>query len=271
MGAKVEGLDVAAVAQVPGMQPVALPDGRQILGDQAVLELRRPGMAGFGKGLLGFCDLADPGCVRFPGVDEAPLPGHHPSTHRDLACHDRRVHAPPVPALTKTVFDMTGEHAAQCAALDAPRFPHHDRVMLNETMARETLMAAGMDLVPCLNDPMYGNPMIGPDGSIMLFDHGYSPTRGRCHDLGIRPGKMILAPAQEPDLIEDHLGTDPHGLVGRVTLSKALADVTWTPGAMVRPRMSRPDLDLHGSDTGKPMRFRQITGHPRRPAQPGAA
>ena len=84
------------------------------------------------------------------------LPDHRPSTHSDFACRDKRVaaiaayrrmHALPALGLTKTVFDMIDEHAAQCRTLDAPRFRHHDWVMLNEAMAREALMAAGMDPV----------------------------------------------------------------------------------------------------------------------------
>lgn len=101
------------------------------------------------------------------------LPDHRTSTHSDFASRDKRVaaisayrrmHALPALELTKTVFDMIDEHARQCATLDAPRFRLHDWVMLNETMAREALTAAGMDLVPCFNDPMPGNFMIGRTG-----------------------------------------------------------------------------------------------------------
>ncbi|ATQ57850.1 phosphotransferase [Paracoccus yeei] len=204
------------------------------------------------------------------------LPDHRPSTHSDFACRDKRVaaiaayrrmHALPALGLTKTVFDMIDEHAAQCRTLDAPRFRHHDWVMLNEAMAREALMAAGMDLVPCFNDPMPGNFMIGPDGSIMLIDYEYSSMNDRCYDLGIWFGEMFFTPAQEMELIEEYFGHAPRDLVARVTVHKALADVKWALWSMVQLRVSRLDFDFHKYGMWKLMRFRQITGHPDWPAQ----
>ena len=204
------------------------------------------------------------------------LPDHRPSTHSDFACRDKRVaaiaayrrmHALPALGLTKTVFDMIDEHAAQCRTLDAPRFRHHDWVMLNEAMAREALMAAGMDLVPCFNDPMPGNFMIGPDGSIMLIDYEYSSMNDRCYDLGIWFGEMFFTPAQEMELIEEYFGHAPRDLVARVTVHKALADVKWAFWSMVQLRVSRLEFDFHKYGMWKLMRFRQITGHPDWPAQ----
>ncbi|MTD98816.1 phosphotransferase [Paracoccus sp. YIM 132242] len=204
------------------------------------------------------------------------LPGHRASTHSDFAARDkraaaiaayRRMHALPALGLTKTVFDMIDEHAAQCRDLDAPRFRNHDWVMLNESMAREALLASGLDLVPCFNDPMPGNFMIGPDGSIMLIDYEYSSMNDRCYDLGIWFGEMFFAPAQEMELIEEYFGRVSRDLVARVTVHKALADVKWALWSMVQLRVSRLDFDFHKYGMWKLMRFRQITGHPDWPAQ----
>ncbi len=199
------------------------------------------------------------------------LPEHRPSTHSDFAdpvkrqaaiAAYRRMHALPRLHLTKTIFDMIDEHRAQVAQLDAPRFRDQDWIMLNEAMAREALLASGLDLVPSFNDPMPGNFMIGPDGAIMLIDYEYSSMNDRCYDLGIWFGEMFFTPRQEAELIEEYFGTVRPEIVSRVTVHKALADVKWALWSMVQLRVSRLEFDFHKYGMWKLMRFRHITGHP---------
>mgnify|MGYP000880745007 FL=1 len=199
------------------------------------------------------------------------LPEHRPSTHSDFAdpvkrqaaiAAYRRMHALPRLHLTKTIFDMIDEHRAQVAQLDAPRFRDQDWIMLNEAMAREALLASGLDLVPSFNDPMPGNFMIGPDGAIMLIDYEYSSMNDRCYDLGIWFGEMFFTPRQEAELIEEYFGAVRPEIVSRVTVHKALADVKWALWSMVQLRVSRLEFDFHKYGMWKLMRFRHITGHP---------
>ncbi|PTW46627.1 phosphotransferase [Rhodovulum kholense] len=193
-----------------------------------------------------------------------------PSTHSDFAVPEnrraaiaayRRMHALPPLAATKTVFDMIDEHAAQAADLGAPRFRDHDWIMLNEAMARAALMASGLDLVPCFNDPMPGNFMMGEDGSILLIDYEYASMNDRCYDLGIWFGEMFFTPAQELELIEAYFGAVRPEIVSRVIVHKALADVKWALWSMVQLKVSRLAFDFHKYGMWKLMRFRQITGH----------
>ena len=199
------------------------------------------------------------------------LPEHRPSTHSDFAdpvkrqaaiAAYRRMHALPRLHLTKTIFDMIDEHKAQVAQLDAPRFRDQDWIMLNEAMAREALLASGLDLAPSFNDPMPGNFMIGPDGAIMLIDYEYSSMNDRCYDLGIWFGEMFFTPRQEAELIEEYFGAVRPEIVSRVTVHKALADVKWALWSMVQLRVSRLEFDFHKYGMWKLMRFRHITGHP---------
>lgn len=199
------------------------------------------------------------------------LPAHRPSTHSDFAALDkrraaiaayRRMHALPALDQVKTVFDMIDEHAAQVADLGAPRYRNQDWVMLNAAMAREALLASGLDLVPCFNDPMPGNFMIGPDGDIMLIDYEYSSMNDRCYDLGIWFGEMFFTPQQEIELIEEYFGQARPEIVARVIVHKALADVKWALWSMVQLKVSRLEFDFHKYGIWKLMRFRQITGHP---------
>ena len=199
------------------------------------------------------------------------LPRHRPSTHSDFAdpakrraaiAAYRRMHALPALDLTKTIFDMIDEHDRQVAELGAPRYRNQDWVMLQQGLAREALLASGLDLVPGFNDPMPGNFMIGPDGAIMLIDYEYCSMNDRCYDLGIWFGEMFFTPEQEAELIEEYFGTVRPEIVSRITVHKALADVKWALWSMVQLRVSRLEFDFHKYGTWKLMRFRQITGHP---------
>jgi thiamine kinase-like enzyme len=193
------------------------------------------------------------------------------STHSDFADPAMRhaaidayrtMHALPSLDQTKTVFDMIDEHAKQVADLDAPLFVDGHWITLNQTMARDAIKAAGLDLVPCFNDPMPGNFMIGQDGSIMLIDYEYASMNDRCYDLGIWFGEMFYTRDQELELIEAYFGHVRPQTVSRVIVHKALADVKWALWSMVQLRVSRLDFDFHKYGMWKLMRFRQITGHP---------
>ncbi|RLL63633.1 choline kinase family protein [Paenirhodobacter hankyongi] len=199
------------------------------------------------------------------------LPDRRPSTHSDFAdpakrraaiAAYRRMHGMPALGLTKTVFDMIDEHAAQVADLGAPHYRDEAWVMFNAGLARQALEASGLDLVPSFNDPMPGNFMIGPDGSVMLIDYEYASMNDRCYDLGIWFGEMFFTPEQELELIEDYFGEVRRDIVARVTVHKALADVKWALWSMVQLKVSRLDFDFHKYGVWKLMRFRQITGHP---------
>jgi thiamine kinase-like enzyme len=171
-----------------------------------------------------------------------------------------RLHSLPKLGLTKTIFDMIDEHSQQVVDLDSPRFRDADWVMLNTQMAKDAIHASGMDLVPCFNDPMPGNFMIGQDGSIMLIDYEYASMNDRCYDLGIWFGEMFFTPAQELVLIEEYFGNVRRDIVSRIVVHKALADVKWALWAMVQLRVSRLDFDFHKYGMWKLMRFRSIVG-----------
>lgn len=199
------------------------------------------------------------------------MPDRWPSTHSDfvdagtrhaaIAAY-RKMHALPALDQTKTVFDMIDEHARQVADLNAPAFVDGHWIMLNERMAREAIHAAGLDLVPCFNDPMPGNFMIGEDGSIMLIDYEYASMNDRCYDLGIWFGEMFYTPERELELIEAYFGEVRPEIVSRVIVHKALADVKWALWSMVQLRVSRLEFDFHKYGMLKLRRFRQIVGHP---------
>ncbi|WP_043446311.1 choline kinase family protein [Halotalea alkalilenta] len=199
------------------------------------------------------------------------MPTHRASTHSVFADSEarlaaidayRRFHALPSLMLTKTVFDMIDEHEEQVRTLGAPQPPDGEWIALNYRLARSALEASGLDLVPCFNDPMPGNFMVGPDGAIMLIDYEYASMNDRCYDLGIWFGEMFFSPAVEHALIEAYFGHVTDQLVARVTIHKALADIKWAAWSMVQMMVSQLEFDYFKYGAWKLMRFRAIVGDP---------
>lgn len=170
----------------------------------------------------------------------------------------RRMHAIEPLVLKKTVFDMIDEHAEQIRSLRGWLPPDYAWLNRQYLLARAALEASGLDLAPCFNDPMPGNFMISPDGSIMLIDYEYASMNDRCYDLGIWFGEMFFTPEQEIELIEAYFGEVRPEIVARVTVHKALADVKWSLWSFVQQKVSELDFDYFKYGQWKLMRLRTI-------------
>ncbi|MBD8554287.1 phosphotransferase [Rhizobium sp. CFBP 8762] len=197
-----------------------------------------------------------------------------PSTHRDFAdphirgnavATYREFHsAPPLP-LTKTVFDMIEEHFAQVSELNG--YWPLDHVWLRDQyrQARAALEASGLDLVPCFNDPMPGNFLIGDDKSVKLIDFEYASNNERLYDLAIWSGEMFFSEEIDREVIEEYFGVYTFAYHARFTVLKALADIKWSTWAMVQNRISTLDFDFYKYGIWKHMRARDIINDPRWP------
>ncbi|MFK7881520.1 phosphotransferase [Roseobacter sp.] len=192
-------------------------------------------------------------------------------TNGDLAREDtrlaaigayRKMHAIEPLTLEKSVFDMIDEHADQVSELKGWLPPDYAWLNHQYILARSALEASGMDLVPCFNDPMPGNFMIGNDGSIMLIDYEYASMNDRCYDLGIWFGEMFFTPDQEVELIEAYFAEVRPEIVSRVTVHKALADVKWALWSFVQQQVSALDFDYFKYGQWKLMRLRSIMHSP---------
>lgn len=199
------------------------------------------------------------------------IPDRRACTNSDLAREDtrlaaigayRKMHAIEPLTLEKSVFDMIDEHADQVSELEGWLPPDYAWLNHQYMLARSALEASGMDLVPCFNDPMPGNFMIGADGSIMLIDYEYASMNDRCYDLGIWFGEMFFTPDQEVELIEAYFGEVRPEIVSRVTVHKALADVKWALWSFVQQKVSALDFDYFKYGQWKLMRLRSIMHSP---------
>lgn len=202
------------------------------------------------------------------------IEGRRPSTHKDFAAPAIRAEAvrtyrrfhegPPLP-LTKTVFDMIEEHHLQVEELDGHRPPDHVWLARVAADAKAALEASGMDLVPCFNDPMPGNFLIGDDGSIRLIDFEYASNNERLYDLAIWSGEMFFSEAIDQEIIEEYFGRFDRQLHARFVVLKALADIKWSSWAMVQNRISTLEFDFYKYGIWKHMRARAIIADPRWP------
>jgi thiamine kinase-like enzyme len=165
--------------------------------------------------------------------------------------------------LTKTVFDMIDEHIDQARSLGGAFPPDWAWLFKQYRLARAALEASGIDLVPCFNDPMPGNFMLGADKSIMLIDYEYSSNNDRCYDLGIWCGEMFFSEAVEAEIIETYFGHFDPVMKARLTVHKALADIKWSTWAMVQNKLSTLDFDFYKYGAWKHMRARSIMRDPR--------
>ncbi|WP_332303162.1 choline/ethanolamine kinase family protein [Rhizobium sp. GR12] len=202
------------------------------------------------------------------------IDGRRASTHRDFADPAirneavrvyRQFHDAPALPLTKTVFDMIEEHFDQARLLDGHWPLDHDWLFRSYRQARAALEASGLDLVPCFNDPMPGNFLIGDDKSIKLIDFEYASNNERLYDLAIWSGEMFYSEDTDCEIIEEYFGFYNKACHARFIVHKALADIKWSTWAMVQNRISTLDFDFYKYGIWKHMRARSIIHDPRWP------
>lgn len=185
-----------------------------------------------------------------------------PAVCRSAVAALRRLHQAPPLMLTKTVFDMIGEHVAQVAQLGGWSPPDLPWQLRQVDCARAAVTASGFDMVPCFNDPMPGNFLVDDAKGVMLIDYEYASNNDRCYDLGIWFGEMFFGPVQEAELTEAYFGRVTAQSAARIRVYKALADIKWATWSMVQERVSALDFDYRKYGVWKHMRARRVMHDP---------
>jgi len=163
---------------------------------------------------------------------------------------------------TKTVFDMIEEHREQIATVSASMPDATNGLITAYYQARQALEAAGLDFVPCFNDPMPGNFLLSPTDHLVLIDYEYSSNNDRCYDLGAWSTEMFFDTATEAAMIEAYFGTFDPRMMNRVTVYKALADIKWTLWSMLQNKISLLEFDFSKYGLWKLLRARSIVERP---------
>ncbi|QNP81200.1 choline/ethanolamine kinase family protein [Agrobacterium tumefaciens] len=259
---EVEGDDLGYFLKIPGRGTEMFIDRKA-----AAAASKQAEAIGVGPKTFDYLDHLDIEIAEF-------IDGRRASTHKDFADPAirneavrvyRQFHDAPALPLTKTVFDMIEEHFDQVRVLGGHWPLDHDWLFRSYKQARAALEASGLDLVPCFNDPMPGNFLIGDDKSIKLIDFEYASNNERLYDLAIWSGEMFYSEDVDCEIIEEYFGFYNKACHARFIVHKALADIKWSTWAMVQNRISTLDFDFYKYGIWKHMRARSIIHDPRWP------
>jgi thiamine kinase-like enzyme len=186
-----------------------------------------------------------------------------PKIQSDVLNLYRQLHAGPKLSLTKTIFDMIEEHVEQGRELGSD-FPHDmPWIMHRYGQAKAAFMASGLDVVPCFNDPMPGNFLVGVDPRaatkpMRLIDYEFASNNERSYELGVLFAEMFFDEALTASLIEQYLGSVRPDMAARVIVNRALADIKWASWAVVNRKLKDWDFDYQKYGLWKYMRARDV-------------
>lgn len=175
----------------------------------------------------------------------------------------RRFHSGPQLGLTKTIFDMIEEHLDQARRFGSALPEDIAWIEHRYAQAKAALMAAGLDLVPCFNDPMPGNFLMGAGKPMKLIDYEFASNNERAYELGVLFGEMFYDEPLTMTLIETYYGAVSSQAVARVFVNRALADIKWASWAVVTRKISAWDFDYQKYGVWKYMRARELLNDPR--------
>ena len=157
----------------------------------------------------------------------------------------KRLHAGPRFTLTKTYFDMIEEHRRQAAELGAPLPPDIDWMMWHYGRARHALEAAGLDLVPCMNDTYVIDFMANERKEVKFVDFEYASNNDRCSELAIWFCEVFFSDATQDRMLEAYFGSVRREIKARVAIYKGLLFVKWTMWAAIQRRISTLPFDFY--------------------------
>lgn len=165
---------------------------------------------------------------------------------------------------TKTVFDMIDEHLEQAGELDV-RLPRDFDVLLAEYgAARQAVLASGLDLAPCHNDPMPGNFLIADGEPIKMVDFEFASDNERAYEIAVLLTEMFYGERETLELIEAYYGNASWPVAARVQVFGALADLKWGLWGCVTNKLNSAwDFDYHKYGVWKLMRSRIKMADPR--------
>ncbi|MGZ9825783.1 phosphotransferase [Tsukamurella ocularis] len=201
------------------------------------------------------------------------LEGYSACTNGDLKRDDipleivklyRTLHASGPLGHRKTVLDMIDEHLAQATEL-AVSLPAFTGALVTEyRAARDALIAGGLDLVPCHNDPMPGNFLYHPTRPMKLVDYEFASDNERAYELAVLVTEMFYDDARVHEMVEEFYGRADFATVARVEVFSALADLKWGLWGCVNQRLTDAwDFDYHKYGAWKLMRSRLKMNDPR--------
>ncbi|TWS25047.1 phosphotransferase [Tsukamurella sputi] len=227
---------------------------------------KRAGALGIGPEIVFFDSATGVEVVEF-------LEGYSTCTNGDLKRADiplqivglyRTLHASGPLGHRKTVLDMIDEHLTQAAELDVRLPAFTDSLISEYRAARAALLAGGLDIVPCHNDPMPGNFLYHPTRPMKLVDYEFASDNERAYELAVLVTEMFYDDVRVHEMVEEFYGRADFATVARVEVFSALADLKWGLWGCVNQRLTDAwDFDYHKYGAWKLMRSRLKMNDPR--------
>ena len=128
----------------------------------------------------------------------------------------------------------------------------------NFYIAKEKLLKAGLDLVPCFHDPIAGNFLFSKSGELKMVDFEYSFQGDRYYDLAVFFGEMFFTDEIEDELLNQYFGESDEIIKSKIYIYKAIADIKWASWAFIQDKLSTLDFDFYKYGALKFLRARDF-------------
>lgn len=130
-------------------------------------------------------------------------------------------------------------------------------ILTEYRQVKQAMLASGLDLVACHNDPMPGNILIGEGLPMKLVDYEFASNNDRAYELAVMVTEMFYGEQQTLELIEEFYDRAEWSMVSRVQVCSFLADVKWGLWGCVNHKLSGAwDFDYHKYGSWKLARAR---------------
>lgn len=257
----VEGCDTRYFLKIPG-------DGSDAFIDRSLANeaARRAGERGIGAEVVHFDAATGVEVIEFLEGYRACTNGDfkRPEVPREIIGIYRKLHDGSLLGGTKTMFDMIDEHLGQAREMGVHLPVDADLILGEYQQAKSALLAGGLDLVACHNDPMPGNFLVADGLPMRMVDYEFASNNERAYELALLIVEMFYTEEQALELIEQFYGNTDFATVARVQVCCALADTKWGLWAVVNQQLNTTwDFDYHKYGLWKLMRARLKMSDPR--------
>jgi|TARA_B100000767_G_C19707531_1_gene511221 thiamine kinase-like enzyme len=170
----------------------------------------------------------------------------------------KRFHSAGKLSVVKSGTDLVEDHFQQLSEFKCEIPEDFDFLKYNFYIAKEKLLKAGLDLVPCFHDPIAGNFLFSKSGELKMVDFEYSFQGDRYYDLAVFFGEMFFTDEIEDELLNQYFGESDEIIKSKIYIYKAIADIKWASWAFIQDKLSTLDFDFYKYGALKFLRARDF-------------
>ena len=170
----------------------------------------------------------------------------------------KRFHSAGKLSVVKSGIDLVEDHFQQLSEFKCDIPEDFDFLKYNFYIAKEKLLKAGLDLVPCFHDPIAGNFLFSKSGELKMVDFEYSFQGDRYYDLAVFFGEMFFTDEIEDELLNQYFGESDEIIKSKIYIYKAIADIKWASWAFIQDKVSTLDFDFYKYGALKFLRARNF-------------